>query len=43
MKTNLKEYKRIKDEIEKIDGEINERVFEIYGLTKKEIKVVKKQ
>jgi len=35
------EYKEIEEEIEKTDGEIDERVFELYGLGEKEIKIVK--
>ena len=37
-----KEYKEIKEEIERTDGEIDERVFGIYGLSKEEIEVILK-
>ena len=37
-----KEYKEIKEEIEKTDKEIDERVFGLYNLTKEEIKIVEK-
>jgi len=34
------EYNEIKEEIEKVDREIDERVFELYGLTEEEIKII---
>jgi len=36
------EYKEIKEKIEKTDGEIDERVFKLYGVGEKEIRIVKK-
>jgi len=37
-----KEYKEIKEEIEKTDEEIDERIFELYGLGEEEIKIIEK-
>ena len=37
-----KEYKEIKGEIEKTDGEIDERVFGLYNLTNGELKIIQK-
>jgi len=37
------EYKEIKEKIDKIDKEIDERVFELYGLSKEDQKTIKKQ
>ena len=37
-----KEYKEIKEEIEKTDGDIDERVYGLYGLKEEEeIKLIK--
>ena len=36
------EYREVKEKIEKTDREIDERVFELYGLGEEEIGVVKK-
>jgi hypothetical protein len=38
---NSDKWNKIKKEIGKVDGEINERVFGLYGLTKEEIEIVK--
>jgi len=35
------EYREIKEKIERTDGEIDERVFELYGLGKGEIEIIK--
>lgn len=35
-----KEYNEIKEEIEKTDKEIDKKVYELYGLTEEEIRVV---
>ena len=34
------EYKEVKEKIEKIDGEIDERVFELYGVGEEEIGII---
>lgn len=36
------EYKEIKEKIERTDGEIDGRVFEIYGVGGEEIGIIKK-
>lgn len=37
------EYKRIGEEIERTDKEIDQKVYELYGLTQEEIKIVESQ
>ena len=34
------EYKEVKEKIEKTDGEIDERVFDLYGLGEDEIRII---
>ena len=38
-----KEYNAIKKEIEKTDKEIDEKVYELYGLTEEEIKIIEEK
>ena len=38
-----KEYNAIKKEIEKTDKEIDEKVYELYGLTEEEIKSIEEK
>ena len=37
-----KEYNEVKEEIEKTDKEIDQKVYELYGLTEEEIAIIEK-
>jgi len=39
---NSDKWRKIKEEIEKTDKEIDQKVYELYGLTKEEIKIIEK-
>jgi len=42
MEENSNEWGRLKSEIEKTDKQIDQKVYELYGLTDEEIKIVEK-